>query len=86
MARRRGKQRSLTFEVCFSWPCTTVRVAYPQGPVGGFLMTRLGPVGISPPGAAVHLDMWADKTKTEPSSRSIFGGMLDTNPVEIVEI
>ena len=27
----------------------TRRMAYPHGPVGGFLMTRLGPVWISPP-------------------------------------
>jgi hypothetical protein len=29
-------------------------VGYAQGPVGGFLMTRLGPLCITPPRAAVH--------------------------------
>jgi len=33
------------------------RVGYPQGPVGGFLMTRLGPVGITTPLVAVHMIM-----------------------------
>jgi hypothetical protein len=55
VARRRlGRSEYFVRGATVSAVQRTFFVGYAQGPDGGFLMTRLGPVCITPPRAAVH--------------------------------